>query len=112
MVMVFSRKARIPASIWSGDMAPSPVTTRAYISVSSLAAQLAGLTRRGDDAELLHHPQGVPLDPLLDDPATGDPVDVDCRHFCRPAGRGNAHELAPMGTPRCPAAHHLVPLRD
>src|SRR5262249_32909398 len=73
---------------------------------------LATLARRGEGAELLHHPQRVPRDPLLDDPAARDAVDVDRGDLGPPAGGGDAQELAGVGAARGPAAHHLVPLRD
>jgi dipeptidyl aminopeptidase/acylaminoacyl peptidase len=49
-----------------------------------------------DDAQLLQHPQLIHLDPMLDDLAVLDPVDLDPTDRDRLAGRRDPHHLPPM----------------
>src|SRR3989442_9658952 len=64
------------------------------------------------DAELLHHPHGVPLAPVLDALPVHEPryVDTGNRHLL--PGRRNPHELALVGALHRPSDDDLVALRD
>src|SRR3712207_8473453 len=64
------------------------------------------LTRRGDDAQLLHHAHHVPVGPALDDPALRDAVDAYPRPSESSVRRLHAHERAPVRPPGGEAGGH------
>ena len=82
-----------------------------YVSRTETAEILYALGAFGtrDDANLAHHLQRLPVVPVLDDPAHRDAVHAHPAHLDLSAGRGNAHELAPMGAAGGPAGYCHVP---
>src|ERR687886_368316 len=68
--------------------------------------------RSGNHAKLLQHAQLVEVVPLFLDLAAGDADDGDARDRHLFAGRGDAHEIAPVGPAVRPAIGYLVPFGD
>src|SRR5919108_557531 len=64
----------------------------------------------GDDPELIHEPQRVPVGPLLDDATVLDPVDVDAGELDLLARGRHAEQFAVMASAGRPATDHLVAL--
>src|SRR5215218_7427483 len=76
------------------------------------SALRSGLFRRRDNAQLLHHAQGVVVDPGLLHLAAGDAVELYARHRHLIAGRGDAHELALLRALTGPSGHDPVAFGD
>src|ERR671930_2341298 len=85
-----------------------PLETRKKLAGS------AGLSRRPrrNCADLLEHPEGVPVRPFLHDLAVLDSREVLPGHDDVLAGRRDAHQLAGVPAAALPARRHCVTFRD
>src|SRR3712207_1477693 len=97
---------------------PQPASTNllAYLGVTSDAffiLCLSLLLRRGEDAQLAHQPQSVPVVPVLGHLALGgDAAEGHPRYPGAVAGGGDAHQLSLVGGARRPARQRPVPFGD
>src|SRR5215211_357982 len=76
------------------------------------SALRSGLFRRRDNAQLLHHAQGVVVDPGLLHLAAGDAVELYARHRHLITGWGDAHEITLMCALTGPSGHDPVSFGD
>ena len=67
-----------------------------------------GLPLLGNSTDLLHHVEGVIVDPLFLDFSAGDAVEEVAGKGYLIAGRSAAHKLTLVGTPDRPARNHAV----
>ncbi len=80
-----------------------------------LQRSLAGLSRRRNQAELLHEAHDIPLVPVFDELTIGEAVDGDARHRHLLASRGDMHRrhhITDVGATKCPARHVVRVLMD
>src|SRR5215203_33681 len=80
-----------------------------WVTGSSSCLGLGRLLRGRDGPDLLHHPQRVPVLPLLHDLALFDTMDGDPCDSHLIARGCDAHQFALVGTPRPPTADDLGP---
>ena len=64
---------------------------------------------RGNDTELFHQAQGVPLVPFLNDSSPRDEVNGDSSDANPLTGGRNAQKLALMRSGHCPASDDVLP---
>src|SRR5439155_24475622 len=75
-----------------------------------VATPWLGVGELRNNAELLHHPERVPVRVLLDDLPVRKAGESESRDLHLLAGGGDAHQVAVVGAATCPAGRDLVAL--
>src|SRR5215212_9677007 len=110
--MSANEDSRKPSSHGKSRGQPAPALRpldRWATGSSSSSLGLGRLLRGRDGTDLLHHPQGVPVLPLLHDLALFDTMDSDPCDSHRIARGCDAHQFALVGTLGPPTADDLIP---
>ena len=89
---------------------PRTTLPPAWVNRASGEAGLLRCLVQGDDAELLHHPEGVALVSVLGDLAPGEAADGDARDLDAPPSGWYAHEVPGMGAGRRSPISDLITL--
>src|SRR2546423_7705413 len=98
-----------PPPMYQNATAWSPRHSQARGPWSEPPLCLRGLRHH---AELLHHPERVPVGPTLDDLAVLEAVDGDAADGHVLAAGRHSHQLPVLGAGGRPAGGHIVAVRD
>src|SRR5690349_5982042 len=89
-------------------MRPSGERSESTRNQGSASGQAFGLSQRGNDAELLHHAESIPIAVGIHDFSVGDVVDGDSINGYFLIRRWDSQVLAPLGARNGPAGNHFI----